>query len=213
MKTDVLIEQLAERLEPISPWAARRNLVGLTVCGVAVAAVAILSWRGFRPDLMTAMAGAMFWTKFAYTLAIGVLALWAAERLGRPGANPTRPMALLVRLLIVFALAAVVRFVMAQPGERHQILMGHSAMICPWIILGLSLPVLASAIVGLRGLAPTRPTLAGFAAGVSAGGFAAFAYAFSCNESGMPFVAVWYTMPVLLAGGLGAVAGRFALRW
>jgi hypothetical protein len=29
----------------------------------------------------------------------------------------------------------------------------------------------------------------------------------------MPFVALWYTLPVLAAGLIGALIGRFALRW
>ena len=45
---------------------------------------------GLRPDIAAAVATWMFWTKFAYTLALGGLALWAAERLGRPGGRANR---------------------------------------------------------------------------------------------------------------------------
>jgi hypothetical protein len=55
--------------------------------------------------------------------------------------------------------------------------------------------------------------LAGLAGGLAAGGLAAFVYAFSCDESAMPFVALWYTLPVLASGLIGAMVGRFALRW
>jgi len=29
----------------------------------------------------------------------------------------------------------------------------------------------------------------------------------------MPFVAAWYTLPVLASGALGALIGRYSLRW
>ena len=61
--------------------------------------------------------------------------------------------------------------------------MGHSAGLCPCLILALAVPLLVGAMLGLRGFAPTRPTLAGLAAGLAAGGLAAFVYAFSCNET------------------------------
>jgi hypothetical protein len=113
----------------------------------------------------------------------------------------------------LFAAAALARLTFAPVDERHHLLMGHSALVCPRFILILSIPILIGALIAMRRFAPTRPVLAGFAAGFGAGGVAAFVYAFSCNETAMPFVAAWYTLPMLVAGGIGALAGRFMLRW
>jgi hypothetical protein len=155
----------------------------------------------------------MFWTKFAYTLAIGGLALWAAERLGRPGVRAKLPLTIAVVVMTLFAVLATGQLMMAPLQIRQHLLMGHSAGICPRAILALALPLLAGMVMGLRGFAPTRPMLTGLAGGLAAGGLAAFVYAFSCDESAMPFVALWYTLPVVAAGVMGAGIGRFALRW
>jgi hypothetical protein len=55
--------------------------------------------------------------------------------------------------------------------------------------------------------------LTGFAAGAFAGGVAATIYGLHCGESTMVFVGIWYTMGVLGTGVLGAVIGKWALRW
>ena len=77
----------------------------------------------------------------------------------------------------------------------------------------VSLPALAAALWALRGLAPTRLRTAGFASGVLAGSVGAFGYALSCPEASMSFVAVWYSLGILLTGALGAALGPRVLRW
>ena len=49
--------------------------------------------------------------------------------------------------------------------------------------------------------------------GLFAGGAATWVYAFHCTESGMPFITIWYTTGILAAAALGAIVGRWALRW
>jgi hypothetical protein len=77
----------------------------------------------------------------------------------------------------------------------------------------LSLPVLAGGVWAMRGLAPVRLVNAGFALGVLAGSAAAVVYAFHCNESAVPFIAIFYTLGIASSGVLGAALGRVALRW
>jgi hypothetical protein len=173
----------------------------------------MLAILGPRPDMAAALGTMMFWTKFAYTLALGGLALWLAERLGRPGVKANLPATLLMTVVALFVVVAALDLAAAPRPLWRQMLMGHSARLCPYLILALATPLLLGTVRGLRGFAPTRPILAGLAAGLAAGALAAFVYGFSCNESAMPFVALWYTLPVLLAGALGALVGRFTLRW
>ncbi len=213
MRTDDLIDALADRLEPVSPNAPWRRLFLWVTAGLAVSAALMLTWLGPRPDFMLATRTMMFWVKFAYTLALGCLALWAAERLGRPGLAVRRPAMAWLLVVATAALIAAVELASAPPPMRGRMLMGHSAMLCPWRILALAVPLLIGALAALRTLAPTRPALTGLAGGLAAGGLAAFIYAFSCDESAMPFVALCYTLPILAAGLVGATAGRFALRW
>ena len=213
MKTADLIDALSARLEPTSSRAPLWRMAGWVGGGAAVSAALMLAILGLRPDIAAALGTMMFWTKFAYTLALGGLALWLAERLGRPGVKADLPAILLVAVVALFVVAAALDLAAAPRPLWRPMLMGHSAGLCPYLILGLAAPLLVGAVMGLRAFAPTRPILAGLAAGLAAGGLAAFVYGFSCNESAMPFVAVWYTLPVLLAGALGALVGRLTLRW
>jgi hypothetical protein len=51
------------------------------------------------------------------------------------------------------------------------------------------------------------------AAGLFAGATGAWIYSFSCNERSLVFVAIWYTLGIMLSGLLGALAGPRVLRW
>ncbi len=213
MRTADLIDALSARLEPTSSRTPVWGMVRWVGGGAAVSAGLMLAILGPRPDMAAALGTMMFWTKFAYTLALGGLALWLAERLGRPGVKANLPATLLMTVVALFVVVAALDLAAAPRPLWRQMLMGHSARLCPYMILALATPLLLGTVRGLRGFAPTRPILAGLAAGLAAGALAAFVYGFSCNESAMPFVALWYTLPVLLAGALGALAGRFTLRW
>ena len=81
------------------------------------------------------------------------------------------------------------------------------------IILALSLPALIAMIWALRGLAPTRLHLTGLAAGLLAGAVGAAAYALSCEEQSIAFIAAWYSLGIALSGALGGALGGRLLRW
>ena len=65
----------------------------------------------------------------------------------------------------------------------------------------------------LRRQAPTRLMLAGATAGLLAGGLSAMAYALVCPVDSLAFVAIWYGLAIAICTGVGAIAGRWALRW
>jgi len=211
MKTDALIERLAADAAPVRRSAAARTLaLGLGV-GAFVSAAAMLAWIGIRADSATAMAGWPYWMKFAYTLAVALIALGAVERLARPGARARAAWQSLP--LGAMALGALVQWLATPDAEHMHLLLGVSHTVCPWRIVALAMPVFAGLLWSLRRLAPTRPAVAGAAAGVLAGAAGAWIYAFACAESSVAFVAVWYTAGIALTGLLGALIGRWALRW
>jgi hypothetical protein len=115
---------------------------------------------------------------------------------------------LLVLLALVLGTVDWMRADWAMPA-----LMGDTAMVCPWLITLTGLPILGVLLSAMRGLAPRSPALAGFAAGLVAGGFGALAYAFYCGETGMMFMAVWYTLGMAMTALLGAIIGSVMLRW
>jgi hypothetical protein len=77
----------------------------------------------------------------------------------------------------------------------------------------LALPAGAIVVGWSRRYAPTRLGLSGAAAGAISGGIAGAAYALVCPVDEVLFVATWYTASVVACGLLGALLGRFLLRW
>jgi hypothetical protein len=80
-------------------------------------------------------------------------------------------------------------------------------------LAALSAPALFAALWALKGLAPTRLALAGAAAGLLSGALGALAYALHCPELAAPFLALWYSLGMLMPAAAGALLGRVLLRW
>jgi hypothetical protein len=213
MATPDLIDGLVADLRPVPRGAvARRLAVGL-VSGIVVSVIAMLVFLGPRPDTMPAMATMAWWMKLAYTALLAAIGAGALGLVARPGGTARKAGLAAAALLLVCAAFALVEYAATPSAGHAAVIYGRSADSCPWNIALLSLPVLAGGIWALRGLAPTHLTRAGAALGLAAGAFGALVYSFHCNESTMPFVAIWYTLGILIAGAIGAALGRWALRW
>jgi len=212
MRTDDLIAQLAGGLEPVKSNSVTRLLFGALVLGVAGSALVMLMVLGPRHQLDAAMAHHGVWAKLAYTFAIAAIGLRLVERAGRPGAEMTRPALMLALPLLAIVLLAALQ--MSAPGaDIPSLVMGRSSRVCAFNVLIVALPTLAAAFWALRRLAPTRLTLAGAGAGLLAGAAGAFVYCFHCNEEAAPFIAIWYTLGIGVTAALGALLGRYFLRW
>jgi hypothetical protein len=213
MRTDDLIAQLSDRLEPVPQTQVLRVLALALGGGAILSALAMTVTIGIRPDLGIAMTGGAFWLKFVYTLVIALLGLGLIERLARPDADlGWLPLLLALPVLVLAAMMAL-QIVPATDAERQALIMGHSARVCSILIASLALPLFAGLFWALRQLAPTRLTEAGAAAGLLSGSAAATIYAFHCTESTPTFIAIWYSAGILLTVLLGAALGRFLLRW
>jgi hypothetical protein len=211
MKTDELIQLLARGAGPAPRAVAARRLAPGAAAGLLASVVLAAAVLGFVPAALFEQAGP--WFKLAYAGALSLAAAWLAARLGRPLPRTGGPLAAVALVLTAALLVGLGSWLQTPPAERWLALMGHSALACPWNVLGLSLPALAAALWALRGLAPTRPEAAGAAAGLLAGALGALGYALACDEVALPFVAAWYTLGIGLAAGLGALLGPRVLRW
>ena len=211
--TDELIDRLTRGLTPVSRGVVMRRLVLVLAASTAFALVGMALWLGFRPDMWQALATRMFWMKLAYTLAFGVLGVWSIEQLSRPGGSAARRLVWLPVPLGLMALMAGVQLATAPAEAWPHLMMGASAAVCPWRIALTATPVFAALIWALRGLAPTRPRLAGAVAGLTAGGVGAAVYALHCPEVAAPFVMLWYSVGMLAPCVLGALVGPRLLRW
>ena len=211
--TNELIDRLSADLRPVPRHALARRLALGLLPGAILAAVAMLVGIGPRADLLAALSMPSFWIKLGYTALLTLAGLLALGRIARPAGSPRRGAGLALVVLAAVALLGAGQYFAAPPTARHAVLFGHSAIVCPFAILALAVPVFLGAAWALRGLAPTRLTLAGGVAGFLAGAVSALIYSFSCGETGIAFLASWYTLGTLASAGLGALLGRTALRW
>ncbi len=211
MKTDALIDMLARDAGPAPRALAARRLSPAAVAGLLISAGVAVAWFGAIPAQM--FATAVPWTKMAYAASLAVAAAWLTARLSRPAAATDRPWRATAAVLLAMALVGGASLFATPADARLDALLGKSWFTCPWSVLTLSLPALAASLWAVRGLAPTRPRLAGFAAGLLAGSVGAFGYSLSCPEASPAFVAVWYTLGIGLTGCLGAMLGPRVLRW
>jgi hypothetical protein len=212
MRTDELIAQLTGNLDPVRSGTVVRTLSGAILLGLAGSVLLMLTVLGLRHDFAAAIIGFGMWMKLAYTFALAAVGFWLVERVGRPGADTTKPGLMLA--LPVLAIAVLAAQQMSAPGANIPVLvLGHSSRVCAFLVTLTALPTLAATFWALRRLAPTQLTLAGMGAGLFAGAAGAFVYSFHCTEGAAPFVGLWYTLGILLTTGIGGFLGRYLLRW
>jgi hypothetical protein len=213
MNTEALIRALAENVRPISRHAVGRRLaLGIGLGGVLTLGL-IFVWLGVRPDLGAAMRGPAFWIKWAYTISLGICALLLVSRLARPEPIRLRWMWLIAVPFLLLAAVGVAEMAHVPSSDWLSMWLGRSWKKCPWLVLTLSGPIFVGLLWSFRRLAPTRLRLAGAAAGLASGAWAATLYCLHCPEVSAIFVLTWYTLGIAMAAGAGALLGPRLLRW
>lgn len=211
MKTEQLVELLARQAGPAPRhWVERRIAIAASA-GAAASATAAIGALGLNAGL--ADMGVALAVKLAYVIALMLSAAWFVDRIARPGTRWRQALWAVAGVVLAMALLAFTVWMQAGETQRLDLLLGRSWASCPWRVAALSVPALAAAVWALRGLAPTRPRWAGFAAGLFAGSLGALGYALYCPELSPLFVLVWYTAGMLIPAGLGALLGPSLLRW
>lgn len=168
---------------------------------------------GMRPDFMVATHNPFFVLKFVVTLALAFTSVALASRLVRPGADVRRAAWLLLIPLALLAAGIAADMALPETSPWMMRMRGSNSMVCLSAIPMLSLPLLIAALIGLRRGAATRPMLTGAVAGLVAGGIAATFYASHCVDDSPLFVATWYGIAIAFVALVGAIAGRWVLRW
>jgi hypothetical protein len=212
MRTDELIAHLSSGLEPVKRGQVARLLLGAAALGLLGSVVVMLGMMGLRHDFARAIVSFGMWTKLVYTFAFAVFGFWIVERMGRPGAEMTRPLQLLALPLLAIVLLSALQ-ISAPQADMPKLVLGHSSRVCAFLVTVTALPTLAATFWALRKLAPTRLTLAGASAGLFAGAAGAFVYSFHCTEGAAPFIAIWYTLGIVVTTAIGALLGPRLLRW
>lgn len=213
MKTEDLISMLATGAGASeAPAAAQRYALAIGL-GAAGATLLMLALLQVRHDLGHALLLPMFWVKVGFVACVAAGSLFAVLRLSRPGAKINWvPFALGLPVLGMWAIA-IFTLIEAEPMERSKLFFGDTWKSCPLLIAMLSVPVFAAVLRTMKDHAPTRPRLAGFAAGLLAGSVAAVVYCLHCPELGTPFIGFWYLLGMLIPATAGVSLGNSLLRW
>jgi hypothetical protein len=214
LSTDDLIRSLAADVHPVGASAALRR-IGLGVgFGAVLTLVTLLVSLGLRADLGVATHGFAFWMKSAYTGALAAIAIGLTLGLSRPdAARSTRVVWLIAVPVVALAALSLLELSHTPRDQWLDLWRGRSAHVCPWLVLGLSVPIFVGLLWSFRRLAPTRLRATGTAAGFAAGALSATVYGLHCPESTATFVLTWYTLGIALAALLGRLLGPRLLRW
>jgi len=210
MKTDDLIRAISADAGRASASMPR---IWLAAFGAAilVAGAVFAIFLGPRPDVAQALETTRFLFKFVVTAALFVSAVPVLRALARPGEQVPFWVMLAAPVLIVAAIA--IELAALPSGQWLSSLVGTNAFYCLTLIPFLGIGPLAAMLAALKAGAPTRPVLAGAVAGIAAGGLAAIFYAAFCTDDSPLFVATWYSLAIMLLAILGALGGRYVLRW
>ncbi|UCI08855.1 NrsF family protein [Mesorhizobium sp. B1-1-8] len=212
MKTEELIKALdADARNKAMPLGKAWWLA----IGVAAVIAAVVFWLtiGPRPDIMPAMHTMRFMSKFVFTLVLAASAFALVRALSTPGAATRRRMVWMIAAPLLVVLAVVLELFVVPEADWGRRLVGTNWYICMSFIPLIGIGPLAIFLGMLRYGAPTRPVLAGAVAGLLAGGLAATFYAAHCFDDSPLFVATWYTIAIAFLALLGALGGRFFVRW
>lgn len=213
MNTEQLIASLSADVPRVSRQALARRIGFGIVGGGLIALLGVVAVLGVRPDLHLAMRGFAFWMKWAYTVSLGIGAIYAVSRLARPVPASLRGLWFLAIPVLILAGIGIGEFASNPSSEWLGIWLSRSWKVCPWLVLALSVPIFAGLLWSFRKLAPTRLRAAGAVAGLAAGAWAATIYCLHCPEVSAMFVLTWYSLGILLAAGVGALLGPRLMRW
>ncbi|MEQ1649508.1 MAG: NrsF family protein [Hyphomicrobiaceae bacterium] len=212
MKTDDLIKLLVAD-GPRPTVDTSRNVLWASALGALTAAVLLTFAIGARGDFKVAMYEWRFVAKFVVAAALVVAMSRAVLMLSRPDVTARRAL-MLVALPVGLLALALVGEMAAQPlATWSEWAMGTNFLVCLVTIPMLAVGPLVALLWVLRSSAPQSPQLLGGVAGALAGGIGAFFYAAHCTDDSPMFVAIWYTLAILILASIGALIGRRVLAW
>jgi len=213
MDTDRLVAMLARDAEPVARGASGRRFAAALLAGSVAAVILMLALLGLRADLRDAVRDAMFWVKLGVPALLLVSGLAACTRLGRPGSRVGSAGVILLLPIAAIWLLAAFALASAPAAARVALVLGDSSAACVVSIALLAMPTFIAAFWAMKGLAPTRPALAGAFSGLLAGAAGALVYAWHCPEMAAPFIATWYLLGIAGPAVVGALLGPVLLRW
>lgn len=206
--TDDLIRRLAASPPPPALSAA---IVLPILLALTLSLGPFLLVAGPRADLAQAVALPEVLAKLFLPLVLATAALVLALRSARP-ATRIGGGALVIPAAAALAILAAT-LARTPPEDMAPALIGGSPAACLAAITLLSAPAIIAGLVLFRRGASLHPARTGALIGVAASAAAASGYALYCTEDSPLFFITWYGLAILIAAGIGALAGRHMLRW
>ncbi|SDR61784.1 hypothetical protein SAMN05519103_07618 [Rhizobiales bacterium GAS113] len=213
MKTDHLIRILSTNLEPVKRGQLGKTLAGALVIAGLAAFCLMLAVVSVRPDV----AGRAHLPFLAVELlfALGLVAAGAAF-LGismSPGRDGRKTFALIFLPFVAIFAAGLAALARADSSDWSSTLVGTEWAACLICIPLFAVMPFGALIWALRKAAPADLQRTGAIAGLVAGALGAAAYAFHCPDDSLPFIAIWFSVPIVLCAFIGATLGPRLLRW
>jgi hypothetical protein len=213
MNTNDLIATLAAEACTTQPISGIRRYAQAIAIGIATSMTLLLAFWGLNPKLNALAHTQAFWVKLLWLMLTCTFSAPVVLHLSRPGVAAGRGLWGIAASLAGMALLATWQVMLADLDTGMQLMLGGSWQTCSANIVALSVPLLAALLWMLRGMAPTRPALAGASAGLMAACLACLVYSLHCPETAYSFLAVWYVAGMALMACIGAAIGARLLRW
>jgi hypothetical protein len=214
MKTDDLIGALTlDHAAHPRPEPLQRSFLVAMAAGFGVAIVVFALTLGIRPDVAAAIFTWRYDFKFVVTLTMAITSARLVWRLARPAVDAHSAEIALLSAPLLLAGAVLYELWTIPSSAWLTRAIGSNSVACLISITVLSIAPLAGAFYALRRGAPTKPGLAGAAAGLLASALAATLYAMHCPDDSPLFGAIWYTIAIAMVAAAGGIAGRRLLRW
>ena len=213
IRTEDLIRTLATDVRAVPRYAVGKRIALGVLTGAVLSLLLVGDVLGIRPDLGAAVREFSFWLKLVYAVSLGVGAVLTTASLARPESRGPRWVWLLGIPVLLLMGVAIAETAYTSPHQWQALWLGRSWWTCPWMILLLSVPIFVGLLWSFRQFAPARPGVAGAAAGLTAGAWAAALYCLHCPEVSAIYVLSWFSAGIGLAAAAGATLGRPLLRW
>ena len=213
MNTHDLIATLAAEASTTQPTSGMRRYTQAIAVGIGVSVTLLFALWGLNPELNALAHTQAFWVKLLWLVLTCTFAAPVVLHLSRPGVAAGRGVWGIAASLAGMAVLATWQVLQVDAGAGMQLMLGESWQTCSANIVALSVPLLAALLWMLRGMAPTRPALAGASAGLMAGALACLVYSLHCPETAYAFLVVWYVAGMALMACIGAAIGARSLRW
>jgi hypothetical protein len=181
--------------------------------GASTSFLMMLFTLGIQADLIEKLALPQFWIKFSFALAMLGIGLMITKISSQPGRAASKYRWLLILPIAGIWLIALQSIRSPNPSSLSQMVQGETWEVCSLLIAFLSAPIFIATFWAIREMAPTKPALTGFMAGLFSGGLAACIYCLHCPEYSPVFVSIWYLLGMMIPALAGAILGRKILIW